>query len=172
MKKIILFSIYTFFTIQSFGQIKVTTLMNILKMNYNQFENYSLENGWTLDKVENSKNYEGVVYTKGSGSKKEFITLYKKYFNEGNHVEFQTSNKEHYILFKNEIIKNGFKLKKTETKENIIRYTYTKNVNIYLDIEMGILQIPPYVNQNKYGGWEIYLTQKFNKEKLILDTPQ
>ena len=44
-------------------------------MNYNQFENYSLENGWTLDKVENSKNYEGVVYTKGSGSKKEFITL-------------------------------------------------------------------------------------------------
>ena len=47
-----------------------------------------------------------------------------------------------------------------------------KNVNIYLDIEMGILQIPPYVNQNKYGGWEIYLTQKFNKEKLILDTPQ
>lgn len=172
MKNIFLFCISFFLSLQTFSQVKVTTLMSLLKMNYNQLENYSLNNGWILDEVENTKNYEGITYTKGSGNKKEFLTLYTKYFDEGNRIVFQTSNKENYSIFKNEIIKNGFKLKNTETIENIIKYTYKKNINSYLEIEMGILQIPPFVNQNKYGGWEIYLCNKFKMENMVLDTPQ
>lgn len=172
MKKILIFSISIFLTFPSFSQIKVVTLMNILKMNYDQFEDFTLKNDWELDEVQNTKFVSGIGYKKGNKLNKEFLTLYKKFYKKNNLVSFQTSNKEKYSYLKNEIKTIGFTLFKTEIVENSINYIYRKKINNDLTLELSIHQIPINYKEKSYGGWEFNLSQIFNLDNFILDTPQ
>ena len=147
-------------------------MMNLIKMNFDQFEDYTLKNNWVFHKINNSKEVNGVCYVRKSISDTEFLTLYTKYFNEDKHITYQLYDKNSYISLKNQIKLNGFKLLNTEMINNNMKYNYWKKINNLVSYKISIYQIPPDLINKIYGSWEINLSQIIDMDELnvTLDT--
>jgi hypothetical protein len=169
----ILITLFTLgISFNSYSQLKLSTMMNIIKMNIDQFEDYTLNNNWVFHKINNSKELNGICYVRKSINDKEFLTLYTKYFDEDRHLTYQLYNKNSYINLKNQIKLYGFKLQNTEIKNTSVKYNYWKKINNYLSYKISIYQIQPDLKNKIYGSWEINLSQilDMNEFNITLDT--
>ncbi len=125
-------------TLNSFSQLKLSTIMNLIKMDFNKFEDFTIKNGWSFHSIKNTKELNGLCYVRKSSNDKEFLTLYTKYFNEDKHLTYQLHNQNSYLNLKNQIKLNGFKFLNSEMRSNSIKYNYRKVMNDYLSYEISI----------------------------------
>ena len=106
-----IFSILLIFSFNlSFGQMTPSEMMKIYKMDFDQFETYSIGKGYKFDNLKNDEYRYGHCYTKGNRYNTKYLTLCNPYFDEGVKVTYQTSNSNEYLNFKNQMIKLGFVL--------------------------------------------------------------
>lgn len=129
MKYKILASVLLFSSFVS-AQISINEMKNFLKMDIDKFETHALNKGFEFKKIESDENYYGITFTKGNSINTKYITLYEKFFNVGKSVVFQTSLKSDYILIKNQLIAQNFKLINNEEIDGSLHKTYKNNFYI------------------------------------------
>tara|TARA_A100001035_G_scaffold277331_1_gene273957 strand:- start:3485 stop:3949 length:465 start_codon:yes stop_codon:yes gene_type:complete len=74
MKKLIL--LLLFIPLVSFGQISISDLIKVGKMDMESFEIYALEKGYRFEDLQNTDSNKGLKMKKSNGSRAEFLTLY------------------------------------------------------------------------------------------------
>jgi hypothetical protein len=98
----------------SYAQIALNDMKTILKMDYDSFETFTMNKGFSFFKIDNENDCESVVYTKGVGEKTKYITLYKKYFDFNRRaVTYRTNSHEEYLLIKQQLKQQGLSLYET-----------------------------------------------------------
>jgi hypothetical protein len=117
------------------AQITLNDLKTILKMDYDSFETFAMNKGYTYESVrkemENEKKFYGVFYKKGSNWDTKYIGLYTDYIHLGKkHVFFQTSKENDYLLIKEQLKKQGFKLIYTDEVEGTFLKEYHNSIYV------------------------------------------
>lgn len=160
IKSFFLFISFLLLSVFGFSQISVSDMIKIYSMNYDQFEDFTLNRGWEIQEVKKNDDYDGITYRKINLLKIEFISLYQRWFDYGKNVNYQTHDGENYLKFKEELKKLDFKLISTKSEtineQNYILNTYKKNISDNLFWELRIYSIPPKKDE-LYGGYEISL---------------
>jgi hypothetical protein len=110
-----------------YSQISLTEMIAVYKMNFDQFETFSLKKGFHFSKMEDEENFTSVSYTKGQGVGTKYIQLYTKFFADGKNVTLQTSVENDYLSIKEQASKMGFKLIETENYKGSLRKVYKKD---------------------------------------------
>lgn len=123
MKYKILVSVLLFSSFAS-AQISINEMKNILKMDLDTFETYTLNKGYSFSNIKDDEHTYGITYVKGTGSTTKFITLYEKYFDEYKQLTYQTEMKSEYLLIKKQLLESGFKLFSQENFEGSIVKKY------------------------------------------------
>lgn len=107
MKYILLFTIILTSKI-SFCQINPDSLINILSMNFNQFETFSLMNKFEFNEHEKTKNGESLTFEKHNGIDTTKLSLYIDDSSTFIRVlSYELINKEEFLSIKNFLIQNG-----------------------------------------------------------------
>jgi hypothetical protein len=111
------------------AQITLNDMKSIIKMDFDSFETFSMNKGYTFENVrkemENEKKFYGVFYKKGSNWDTKYIGLYKDYIKLGQkHVFFQTSKENDYLLIKKQLKEQGFNLVFTDEVEGTFLKEY------------------------------------------------
>lgn len=109
MKYKILVSVLLFSSFVN-AQISINEMKNFLKMDLDNFENQALNKGFEFSEIKNEENIYGITFKKGHSLNTKYISLYEKFFTAGKSVEYQTSLKSDYLLIKNQLITQNFKL--------------------------------------------------------------
>ena len=145
MKKLIL--LLLFIPLVSLGQISISDLIKVAKMDRESFEIYALENGYSYSnkKVEDEMEYLGM--DKGSGYNYKILTHYTKY-GPFSYASNYVGPQEGLVNIYKELKNLGFTL--DDAKESFVsekRYylkSYIKNdelVNIYIYTDGSDLSI-------------------------------
>lgn len=106
--KYILSILFTCSTYFSYSQMSLTDFYRIYNMDFDQFETYAISKGYEFLEIKNDEHRNGHTYTKGSGLNTKFLTLCNRYFEEGIHIAYQTSNSKEYLNIKNEMKNAGY----------------------------------------------------------------
>ena len=114
----------------SFGQMTMSEVMKIYKMDFDQFETYATNKGYQLKKFDRDEDVNGIVYVKGVGKQTKYLKLYDKFYSWGNTFDYETNNLTEVSNIKNQSINLGFKLSKTWFNENTQIKEYSNNKNI------------------------------------------
>ncbi len=132
MKRILITLFFTIsFLIGHSQSFSLTELINLTKMNIDNFDTYVSNKGYKFLEIKETEHQKGSTYAfnQSSYSKKadKFISLYYEYFGETNkNVTFQTAKTAEYLKIKNQIKPLGFKFKETKTFEGSTFLVYTK----------------------------------------------
>ena len=133
--KYILFIFFICSSYFSFGQMTVSEMMKIYKMDMDQFETYALNKGYKFKEIFNDYDRYGHAYMKGYRENTKYLTLYKEFPFYGINVNYQTSNTSEYLNFKNQLKNLGFVLHSEETFKDEPRKVYrnkTYEIEIYI----------------------------------------
>jgi hypothetical protein len=123
-----IFSLLLIFSFNiSFGQMTVSEMMRVYKMDLDQFETYSISKGFQFLEVTSNENYFGHKYGKGPGKNTKYLTLYTNFFKHGKYLTYQTSNSNEYLNFKNDLKSKGFIVSSTKSFEGSIEKIYMLN---------------------------------------------
>ena len=109
MKKLIL--LLLFIPLVSFGQISISDLIKVGKMDMESFEIYALEKGYRFEDLQNKDSYKGLKMKKSNGSRTEFLTLYLDH-NIVN-VKYKGPVQERLVSIYKELKSLGFKIDRT-----------------------------------------------------------
>lgn len=120
------------------AQITLNDMKTILKMDYDSFETFAMNRGFSFSRFCEGE-FKCVVYTKGLGEKTKYITLYTKQIEvNGKSVTFQTNTETEYLLLKKQMKEQGFILFDTvEWQEKGVLFKHYKNKNYKLTIGVG-----------------------------------
>jgi len=133
--KYILFIFFICSSYFSFGQMTVSEMMKIYKMDMDQFETYALSKGYKFNELVNDENSYGHEYIKGYSENTKYLTLYSSFFSRGINVNYQTSNTNEYLNFKNQLKNLGFVLHSEETfKDEPVKVYRNKTYEIRIYI--------------------------------------
>ena len=124
MKYKILASVLLFSSFVS-AQISINEMKNFLKMDLDKFETNVLNKGYEFTKIENEDNFYGISFRKGQRFNTKYISLYDRFFAKGKCVIYQTSIKSDYLLIKNDLIAQNFKLVNSEDNDGNLHKTYS-----------------------------------------------
>lgn len=129
----------------SFGQISLNDLISVYKMDFDQFETFSLNKGYTFEKTEDTEDVFRVCYVRGTGLDTKYLSLYSKFYLDGTCVIYQTSRESDYLKFKDQMSAKGLRLTATENFDGSLKKVYKNReweVNIYSGI--GSDELPYY----------------------------
>ncbi len=108
----------------SYAQITLNDMKTILKMDYDSFETFVMNKGFTFDNRRND-DLESITYVKGFGEKTKYISIYTKIRkNYKKSVNYQTESEVEYLSIKKQMKEQGFYF--FETYENNDNKTFTK----------------------------------------------
>ena len=125
-------------TIFSFGQMSLSEIIKVNKMDMDQFETYAISKGYEFHKFQKDENYNGQSYVKGTGKSTKYLTLYDSYFSYGTNVTYQTSSSTELLNIKNQLKSLGFNFFNSGTSGES-QYKEYKNSKY----ELSIYTIPP-----------------------------
>lgn len=136
MTRLIFLFSFAFISLYCNSQMTLNEMKNILKLDINKFETYTLNRGYSFSGVDESEYVSGVSYVIGKGSLTKYLTFYDKWATRGKVVTYQTGDKNEYLNLKKQIEQEGFNLFKTETFNGRIVKEY-RNENFVLNIHSG-----------------------------------
>jgi antitoxin component YwqK of YwqJK toxin-antitoxin module len=111
-------SIYLVFVLNiAFGQMTYSDFVKVYNMNFDQFEAFAKNKGYEYDDFNDDEYRYGYVYAKGISKQTKYLSLYDRWFSNGKHISYQTTNYSEIIKLKTDIKKNVFKLHKTYINE-------------------------------------------------------
>ena len=140
MKQLIL--LLLFIPLVAFGQISMSDLIKVSKMDLENFEIYGLEKGYRFGKISNEEdvNWYGLQMKKTNGQRTEFLTNYQKMGFKGERgASYQGPMQERLATLYKEIKSLGFELSEMNEFESdgkiYLAKDYKKNnelINIYV----------------------------------------
>ncbi len=139
---------FLFLSLCTYGQLTISEMMSVYKMNLDQFETFSLKKGYTFHRIETdeNKNITAVSYRKGTGFDTKYMRMYTVISNLGLTVDTQTSDEKDILRLKNSLVEQGFKLTTAREFEGKYYREYSK--------DKWLLQI-----FTKSGDYEISLSK-------------
>ena len=111
MKKLILLLI--FIPLVSFGQITISDIIKVGKMDLESFEIYALEKGFRFDNIENEEenNLYGLTMSKVEGQRTEYLSYYQKFFGVADRaVNYQGPVQEKLVSIYKELKSLGYEM--------------------------------------------------------------
>jgi hypothetical protein len=98
----------------SYAQITLNDMKTILKMDYDSFETFAMNKGFSFFKIDDEDGSNSIIYIKGQGEKTKYITFYKKYIDFNRKmVSYRTQSQKEYLLVKQQLKEQGFSLYET-----------------------------------------------------------
>ena len=116
-----IFLILLFIPLVSYGQISISDLIKVGKMDLESFEIYALEKGFRFNKIENDEedNLYGLGMKKPDGQRTEYLTNYQKYYGDAARaVNYQGPIQEKLVSIYKELKSLGFEMYDMSEYEN------------------------------------------------------
>ena len=115
MKKLIL--LLLFIPLFSFGQISISDMIKVGKMDRESFEIYALEKGYRFEKITNEENYDGLTMSISGGKRTEYLSQYSKWPGRSFNVSYQGPAQERLSSIYKELRSLNFVLVNTAVKK-------------------------------------------------------
>ena len=162
MKYILFFFLFISYN-QTYGQLTLNDLFKLFTRSDDDFDKFISSKEFKLEKsVHPQADYEDSydIYAKGNGSNKIILT-------DGSNVAFhyltyETSNQKEIVIIKNDLIKEGYKLKRTSwEKGKKIEEYFKQNNSDDSSINIKFYTIPA-IGVKKWVTYEIELSKESN----------
>jgi hypothetical protein len=143
-----------------FCQITLEKLILINDMTKDQFETFSLKNGFEFYEFVSDAKSSGIRYSKGENANAKFLGHFENLFDLGPAVNYQTSNSKEFLLIKEELKQKEIFLTDSEDWSNNVDKCKKDNYsNRHLEITIVTISPNPNLDRN-------YITYQITLRKL------